>query len=829
MFNPTGLQSLGPSRSPEALQQDLRRVVKDGHRILKSLCTQLQRMEHLNILGDDGRGILEKIEKARKFEVRPCSIIAFIGESGVGKSTLLSALVDYENIVPTSGIRACTSCATEFSKRLPGMEAVFNAVIEYATLDESKEEMEILSEDIQDETDVQNIYSGDESDDEFFEPRPTKKVRRSDVSSTDAYKIALSKLVALFPDFQESDIKNVVGKLEKLYEESDCLQSGRLTVERDEQERFVTEMHRLISGRGSNNDEAQLWPLVKTVKIYLDSPVLETGAVLVDLPGLQDNNPARTSVAQKYLQKADKIIVVSRLSRILTNDTATALAQMGYAKQLKLDGRKSITMVATCCDQFDPNDAKNEFGMVDGFSKTYNELDKKARKPSRQELQGLNPDERKSRIEAAEVAKNQLKEFCDSFRDQYVPTRIAEEYSKFLGEGTEIKCFLVASKQYQDLDPDSEDAAVQKTQIPQLRDYCRRVSMNQSAQLVKNFIHFDVLRSVSDVRVLVEDLGSLREQIRKCICADLETAAFNMKEALDKLEVACDKRISKCRDDIMKEIEALAERGIPHCQNVLQAFYKLYQSNTFRAVCRRGGVCNNPKQPKRDLNRRFLDSMEHGILELQKYCWVDIEESLSIFTASVVMLLGGFKGDWAKIIDRECPNPTAEITESRNAFLSSLDAMSFETSKLLMEQTRRVKYIQQEITSSALSIARVKSAMKSSYETAARASGKGAYGKMLEAVGKGIKQSNIFVDIKASIAQILWNLAFVLNVENVTWCFDFQKVLKKSIKQWTAVSQMVGQVEGKEKDKLRFIVADIEKRRAQLVLDVEKFEKETDI
>ncbi|KAF3191514.1 hypothetical protein TWF788_006111 [Orbilia oligospora] len=744
-------------------------------------------MEHLNILGDDGRGILEKIEKARKFEVRPCSIIAFIGESGVGKSTLLNALVDYENIVPTSGIRACTSCATEFSKRSPGTEAVFNAVIEYATLDESKEEMEILSEDIQDETDVQNIYPIDESDDEFFEPRPTKRVRQSDVSSTDAYKIALSKLVALFPGFQESDIKK--------------------RVECDEQEPFVTEMHRLISGRGSNNEEAQLWPLIKTVKIYLDSPVLETGAVLVDLPGLQDNNPARTSVAQKYLQKADKIIVVSRLSRILTNDTATALAQMGYAKQLKLDGRKSITMIATCCDQFDPNDAKNEFGSVGGFSETYNELDKKARKPSRQELQRLNPDERKIRIEAAEVAKNH----------------------KFLGEDTEIKCFLMASKQYQDLNPDSEDSVVQKTQIPQLRDYCRRISMNQSAQLVKNFIHFNVLRSASDVRVLVEDLGSLSEHIRKSICANLETAAFNMKEALDKLDVACDKRISKCRDDIMKEIEVLAERGIPHCQEVLQAFYKSYQSNTFRAVCRRGGVCNNPKQRERDLNRRFLDSIENGILELQRYCWVDIEESLSIFTASVVMLLGGFKSDWAKIIDRECPNPTAEITESRNVFLSSLDAMSFETSKLLMEQTRRVKDIQQEITSSALSTARLKSAMKSSYETATRASGKGAYGKMLEAVGKGIKQSKIFVEIKDSIAQILWNLAFVLSVENVTWCFDFQKVLKKSIKQWTAVSQKVGQVEGKEKEKLKFIVADIEKRKAHLVSDVEELEKEMTI
>ncbi|KAK6516341.1 hypothetical protein TWF506_006250 [Arthrobotrys conoides] len=709
------------------------------------------------------------------------------------------------------------------------MEATFNAVIEYSTFDESKEEMEILFEDIQDEEGAQNGFPTDESDDEIFETRASKKARRSDVSSTDAYKIALSKLIALFPSFQERDIPNLIQKLENMYQVSDCLRSGKRIFESDDEDIFIAEMHRLIAGRESKNGESQFWPLIKAVKIYLDAPVLETGAVLVDLPGLQDNNPARTSVAEKYLQKADKIIVVSRLSRILTNDTATALARMGYAKQLELDGRKSIAIVATCCDQFDTIDAKNEFGALDEFCATFNSLDRKAKKPSRQELQRLSLDERKRRNEEADVARRQLKEFCDAFRDKQIPIRVSEEYNKLLGEGTEIKCFLVASKQYQDLDPDSEDILVEKTQIPQLRDYCRRVPMNQRAQLVKNFIHFDVLRRVSDVKVLVEDLGSLSEQIRKCICTELEKAAHNMKEALDELEVACDKRISKCRDDIMNDIEVLAEKGLPHCHEVLRGFHKSFQSSTFRAVCKRGGTCNHTGQGQRNLNQLFLDSMENGLLKLWEHCWADVEESLSVFTASVVMLLGGFKSEWTKIIDRECPNPTAEITESRNAFLGSLDAMSFETSRLLMEQTRRVKNIQQEIISNTLSTARVKSAMKSHYEVAAGESGKGAYRRMLKTVGEGIEQSNIFVQIKDSIARSLRDLAFNLNVENIDWCLNFGKQLQTSIIQWTAVSKKVGQVESKEKEKLRYIVADFEKKRERLVSEVERLEKETKI
>jgi hypothetical protein len=48
--------------------------------------------------------------------------------------------------------------------------------------------------------------------------------------------------------------------------------------------------------------EMEYWPLIKAVRIYTKSPVLSTGAVVLDLPGIQDPNAARAPVPQGYLK-----------------------------------------------------------------------------------------------------------------------------------------------------------------------------------------------------------------------------------------------------------------------------------------------------------------------------------------------------------------------------------------------------------------------------------------------------------------------------------------------------------------------------------------------
>jgi nucleosome binding factor SPN SPT16 subunit len=57
----------------------------------------------------------------------------------------------------------------------------------------------------------------------------------------------------------------------------------------------------------------EFWPLIKVVRIYTKADVLSTGAVIVDLPGVQDSNAARAAVAASYMKQCTgKVFAVFR-------------------------------------------------------------------------------------------------------------------------------------------------------------------------------------------------------------------------------------------------------------------------------------------------------------------------------------------------------------------------------------------------------------------------------------------------------------------------------------------------------------------------------------
>ncbi|KAJ6259900.1 hypothetical protein Dda_5544 [Drechslerella dactyloides] len=276
------------------------------------------------------------------------AVIAFIGESGAGKSTLLNAILDYENIVPSSGIRACTSVATEFSSKTPDMTSKFHAVIEYIDQYEFEKEAEILYQDIRESEEshyeceqqegLSALPPSDDEEDFKLDNNPAFKRRRlSDSGTGSSAAVAKAKLKALFPGAKLNNIADMKMRIADLYHGNSFLSSGRQLIESDDESEFADEIHDWIGSHDDDEsrDGPHLWPLIKVIKIHLDSEVLQSDAVLVDLPGLKDYNAARTTVAQSYMARANEIVIVSRLTRVLTDETTTALAEMGYTKQLQ--------------------------------------------------------------------------------------------------------------------------------------------------------------------------------------------------------------------------------------------------------------------------------------------------------------------------------------------------------------------------------------------------------------------------------------------------------------------------------------------------------------
>ncbi|KAK6536064.1 hypothetical protein TWF281_000310 [Arthrobotrys megalospora] len=832
-----------------AIKKRLQYLHKEGQGFLKVCNIQLQHMNEHGLLDKGGQRVQKHVQKYQNVELEEKAIIAFIGESGAGKSTLLNALLDYENIVPTSGIRACTSVATEFSSRTPGMKSKFHAIIEYVSREEFEKEVDILRQDIIDEdvplTDAEDAYSMLSSSDEenkrsVANSAAFKRRRLSDSSLVAAAAVAKDKMNALFPGFKDSDLAKITGRVKELYESESCLSEGKQVVESDDEDTFVDIIHGMIANREDDYDGEEekkgrrLWPLIKVMKIYLNADILQSDAVLVDLPGLKDHNAARAAVAQTYMAKANEVIIVSRLTRALTDDTTAALAEMGFTKQLQFDGRKRITIVCSFCDQFRPSDARQEFRNIKTFVAEYDELLKKVKAvPSKRELMKMSPEERKRRKIEAEEASQRQTELCFKIRDEQVPALLKKRYSQLIGGKIDVKSFLVASKEYQDQTSarnfdDLEDTTdSDRTQIPQLREYCIQVPMEQKVYRTMFFIN-NVWRAFGAARFFVEDLGGagLSEYKREGISKELEKAAAGMQNALSLSQCKCSEGIKGIIANVIEKTEKLAIDSRSHCGEVQKKFRKDYSHLTYRAICTRKGDMGSSQK---NLNQKFLGVMDDGLAKIWSPSILDVQDILGKFIAGLGKELERFKARWESIIFDYCPHPSAEVLASKNTILQSIEAMSHGTQKLLVDQIQRLNTKQREINREFRSTSRMKKGMKTHYLEASKERGVGSYNRMVEIVSRGIQTTTAFNDIKDVISLGLRELEDTLNQENKRWCQDVGEELETNIKNWISLSDKVEQAELEEKAKLKVIISKFEKTMLSLVDEANQLEKQARI
>lgn len=65
------------------------------------------------------------------------------------------------------------------------------------------------------------------------------------------------------------------------------------------------------------------WPLIKEVKIRCSAEVLITGSILVDLPGTNDSNAARSSVSEAHIQNCDRVWITAEATRAVSDQSAS--------------------------------------------------------------------------------------------------------------------------------------------------------------------------------------------------------------------------------------------------------------------------------------------------------------------------------------------------------------------------------------------------------------------------------------------------------------------------------------------------------------------------
>ncbi|CAG8948939.1 hypothetical protein HYFRA_00002066 [Hymenoscyphus fraxineus] len=311
--------------------------IETKEKAVKDALTYIKDLESLLGVSNDVASAskwLARIKEIRERRKKNKILIGLLGVSGSGKSSLINALLGEEDLMPADDERACTAVVSEVSYQTnEDTEAAYEAKIQRISQDDWKAELTSLFQDLRTNANIRDGEDGEE-----------------DLERNQRIQMAFGKVQSVYPFIESlkkfekdwnvaklmnhSSVKYILGK-------SLVLTSAK----REEFSKMIKPYISSVLSKGDNGAMYAQWPLVKLVKVYVRSPLLQDGIVLVDLPGSMDTNAARGAIAAEYQKNLTINCIVAPIQRAATDKPAQELLGSVTQRTLQLDNKLSTESV----------------------------------------------------------------------------------------------------------------------------------------------------------------------------------------------------------------------------------------------------------------------------------------------------------------------------------------------------------------------------------------------------------------------------------------------------------------------------------------------------
>ncbi|KAH7071874.1 hypothetical protein BKA63DRAFT_492539 [Paraphoma chrysanthemicola] len=469
--------------------------------------------------GSSIQSLHQQATRLAEFQPLSSRTVGLVGDSGVGKSSLINSLLDMNDLARASASgAACTCAVTEyhFHERND-----FVVHVDYFSLEELKTQFEELLRAHRD-FHLLPARRGSGTEDDVTENERLIMQRKAELAmqtfrtSFGARLIEIPELLSSTP-FEQAVAMMVEWASQLVPQQAqrntfsileDCAAWLRtLSSETDSSSRTG-------SGRTS-------WPFMQKVRVYLKAYILSKGLVIADLPGLRDLNSARQNITERYVRKCHQVFVVARIDRAITDESIKQIFEL--ARRVNLS---KVDIVCTRSEDIQTREAIHDWpnervtiedlqsniasatNEIETLKEEIDEYDQDAANLTHAEERQFSDLQREYRkvVAAKKTHELELKRFIIRLRNDNVSRRLRREYRTH-PIAASLRIFCVSNNVYWDNREKAKDVALpylRLSGILELRRYCIGLVAQSRHRAIQVFIKDQVPALIGSIDLWVE-------------------------------------------------------------------------------------------------------------------------------------------------------------------------------------------------------------------------------------------------------------------------------------------------------------------------------------
>jgi hypothetical protein len=276
-----------------------------------------------------------------------------------------------------------------------------------------------------------------------------------------------------------------------------------------------------------------LWPFIRLARVYLRSPILQSGMVLVDCPSPHGLDFARARTIERCLRSCHEILIVTpREQAVIDRCVSDVVERLGRHWPLSIVCTKTDDISVREVERSDP-DVSLQVRTWRQQVETLRMQTKRSEAQRRHGFPGALQEETRTR-DLLEEMEFGLKQFLVERRNGQIANQLIDQHAEQVQKG-DLKVFCVSSDDYWMHRHDEQVKASSRLElsgIVDLRRYCHSVAADVQFEEASAFMEHDVPAFLGSLKQWAtsgtEELTTETSEDIRQVMKDLEMVAIDV-------------------------------------------------------------------------------------------------------------------------------------------------------------------------------------------------------------------------------------------------------------------------------------------------------------